>query len=137
MLKICDSAVVKPLAITLNSCINQSMFNDIRKKSNVLFIKKSDKQTINNYRPVSLLPVCGKIFERLNFNSLYKYLEDKKLWWVHQSGFRSRDSCANQLLPIAHKLFKAFDAYPNLGTCGIFLDMSKAFWQSLVWRTNF
>ena len=38
----------------------------------VIFVKK---QTINNYRPVLLLPVYGKIFERLIFSSLYKYLE--------------------------------------------------------------
>ena len=40
------------------------------------FHKKVDKQTINNYRLVPLLLVCGKIFERLILNSLYKYLED-------------------------------------------------------------
>ena len=89
MLKICDSAIVEPLTIVFNSCINQSMFPDIWKKSNICPIhKKGDKPTINNYRPVSLLPVCGKIFERLIFNSLYKYLEDNKLLSVHQSRFR-------------------------------------------------
>ena len=105
MLKICDSAIVEPLTIIFNSFINQSMFPDIWKKSNICPIhKKGDKQTINNYQPLSLLPVCGKIFERLIFNSLYKYLEDNKLLSVHQTGFRSSDSCVNQLLPIAHKL---------------------------------
>ena len=76
---------------------------------------------------MSLLPVCGKIFERLIFNSLYKYLEDNKLSLFHQSGFRSGDSCVNQLLSIVHKSYKAFDVYPTLETRGVFLDMSKAF----------
>ena len=68
MLKICDSAIVEPLTIIFNNCINQSMFPDIWKNSNIYHIhKKGDKQTINNYQPVSLLPVCGKIFERLIF----------------------------------------------------------------------
>ena len=35
----------------------------------LLLIKKGNKQTINNYQPVSLLPVCVKIFERLIFSS--------------------------------------------------------------------
>ena len=115
------------LSISFNGCINQNMFPDIWRKSNIFCIhKKSDKQTINNYRPVSLLPVCGKIFERLIFDSLYKYLEDNKLLLVHQYVFRSNDSCVNQLLSIVHKLYKT-NTYPTLETRGVFLDMSKAF----------
>ena len=104
------------------------MFPDIWKRSNICPIhKKGDKQIINNYRPVSLLPICGKIFERIIFNSLYEYVEENKLLSVHQSGFRSNDSCVNQLLSIVHNLYKVFDAYPTLETRGVFLDMSKAF----------
>ena len=55
----------------------QSMFPDIWQKSNICPIhKKGGKQTINNYMPVSLLPICGKPFERVIFNSLYKYVEE-------------------------------------------------------------
>ena len=73
MLQICDSAIVKPLSIIFNNCITQSIFPDIWKKSNICPIhKKGDKQAINNYRPVSLLPICGEILERLIFNSFYK-----------------------------------------------------------------
>ena len=46
---------------------------------------------------------------------------------MHQSGFRSNDSCVNQLLSIVHNLYKDFDAYSPFETCGVFLDMSKAF----------
>ena len=65
---------------------------------------------ISNYRPVSLSPICGKIFERLIFNSLYDYVEENKLLSMHQSGFWSKDSCINQLLSIVHNLYKGFDA---------------------------
>ena len=128
MLKICDAAIVELLSIIFNNCINQSMFPDIWKRSNICPIhKKGDKQIINNYRPVSLLPICGKTFERIIFNSLYEYVEENKLLSVHQSGFRSNDSCVNQLLSIVHNLYKTFDSYPNLETRGLFLDMTKAF----------
>ena len=61
MIKICDTAIAEPLLIIFNNCINQSMFRDIWKRSKICPIhKKSDKQIINNYRPVSLLPICGK-----------------------------------------------------------------------------
>ena len=63
MLKICDIAIAEPLSIISISCINQSMFPDIWKKSNICPIhKKGNKQFFNNYTPVSLLPICGKIF---------------------------------------------------------------------------
>ena len=76
IIKILDTVIVEPLSIIFNNCINQSMFPDIWKRSNICPIhKKGDKQIINNYRPVSLLPICGKIFERIIFNSLYEYLK--------------------------------------------------------------
>ena len=98
------------------------------RKSNLCpFHKKGDKQIINNYRPVSLLSICGKIFERLIFNSLFEYLEKYKLLSPHQSGFRANDSCVDQLLSIVHNIYTAFDEYPTLESRGVFLDMSKAF----------
>ena len=110
MLQICDSAIVKPLSIIFNNCITQSIFPDIWKKSNICPIhKKGDKQAISNYRPVSLLPICGKILERLIFNSFYKYVEENKLLSIHQSGFWCNNSCVNQLLSIVHNIYKAFD----------------------------
>ena len=42
-------------------------------------------------------------------------------------GFRKNDSCISQLLSITHEIFKGFDANPPLDTCGVFLDISKAF----------
>ena len=133
MLKICESAVIKPLSIIFRNCISQSTFPDIWKKSNICLIhKKGDKQVINNYKPVSLLPICGKVFERLIFNSVYEYLEEHKLLSADQSGFRANDSCVNQLLSIVHNIYSAFDAYPTLESRGVFLDMSKAFHK--VWH---
>ena len=90
--------------------------------------KKGDKQIINNYRPVSLLPIYSNIFEKIIFNSLFEYLEDNKLLInCNQSGFRSGDSCVHQFLSITHEIYKSFDANPSLEVRGIFLDISKAF----------
>ena len=55
-------------------------------------VQKDHKRCINNYRPVFLLPVCGKIFERILYNTLFLYLESNNLLTPHQSGFRSNDS---------------------------------------------
>ena len=97
----------------------------MQKKSNLCPIhKKGGKHIINNYRPVSLIPIWGKIFERLILNSLFEYLEKYKLLSANQSGFRANDSGVDQLLSIVHT---AFDEYPTLESCGVFLDMSKTF----------
>ena len=89
--------------------------------------KKGVKQIINNYGPVSLLPICGKIFQRLIFNYLFEYLEKFKLLSAHESGFQAIDSCVDQLLSIVHNIYTVFDAYPILESRGIFLDISKTF----------
>ena len=82
---------------------------------------------IKNYRPVSLLPVCGKIFEKIIFNSLFKYLDDKNLLNGNPPGFRPDDSCIHQLLSINHEIYKTFDANPSSDVKRVFLDLSKAF----------
>ena len=60
--------------------------------------KMNDKRSLNNYRPVSLLPICGNIFERIVFNNVFLFLENNSLLTPNQSGFRPNDSCINQLL---------------------------------------
>ena len=82
---------------------------------------------IKNYRPVSLSPICGKVFEKIIFNSLFVYLNNNNLLNSNQSGFRPGDSCVNQLISITHDIYKAFDANPSLEVRGVFLDLSKAF----------
>ena len=99
---------------------------DLWEKSNIYPIhQRGDKQIINTYRPVSLLPIYGKIFERLNFISLFEHLEKYKLQSVQQSGFQANDSCVYQLLSTVHNIYRAFDAYPTLASCRFFVYMSS------------
>ena len=55
------------------------------------------------------------------------YFEGNDLFPNSQSGFRKGDYYVSQLLFITHEIFKDFDAYLSLDTCGIFLDVSKVF----------
>ena len=95
-------------------------------KENIVPIhKKGDKQHIKNYRPVSLLPIRGKIFKRLIFNEKFIYFSTNKLIFKNQSGFQPGNSCINQLLSITHEIFTSFDN--GLEVRSVFLDISKAF----------
>ena len=86
------------------------MFPDDWEKSNVVPTHKRDsKNLIKNYRPISLLPIFSKIFERLIFNSLFNYFIQNKLFTECQSGFIPGDSCVAQLLSVTHEIYKSFD----------------------------
>ena len=98
------------------------------KKANIIPVhKKGDKQLITKNRPVSLLPICEKVFEKIIFNSLFVYLNNNNLLSSNQCGFRPGDSCVLQLVSITHDIYKAFDANPSLEVRGVFLGLSKAF----------
>ena len=72
MIKLCATSIANLCQFSLVTVfrINVSPKNG-RKPTLYLFIKKNDKQLIKNYRPESLLPVCGKIYEKIIFNSLF------------------------------------------------------------------
>ena len=70
---------------------------------------KSDKQNLKSYLPVFLLPICGKVFERLIFNEMFRFFLANNLLAHIQSGFRPRDFCINQLLSITHENYSSFD----------------------------
>ena len=128
MIKLCGQSIIKPLSIIFKNCIVNGIFPDIWKKFNIIPVhKKGDKQIIDNYRPVSLRPICGKIFEKLLFNSVFKFLDDNNLLSFNQSGFRPSNSCEYQLLSIVHDIYASFDCCPSLAVRGIFLDISKTF----------
>ena len=128
MIKICDRSLLKPLIILFENSIKSSCYPDIWKKSNVIPAhKKNDKRLVNNYRPISLLPIFGKIFEKITFNRIYNFLLKEELLNPNQFGFRPSDSCINQLLAITHEIFEAFDCNPTLEVRSVFLDISKAF----------
>ena len=58
------------------------------RKANVVPIhKKGNRQSRENYRPISLLPIFGKIFEMVIFDAMYKHLCDNRLLTPNQSGF--------------------------------------------------
>ena len=126
MLKIWGDSIHEPLEIISTQALLTGVFPSEWKKGNIVPVhKKSDKQNIKNYRPVSLLPICGKIFERLIFNEMFKFFTSNNLISPNQSGFKPGDSCINQLLSITHEIYKSFRV--GLEVRGIFLDISKAF----------
>ena len=128
MIKLSDSALVTPIKIIFTNCLRHGLFPEIWKYANVVPVhKKNEKNLKGNYRPIPLLPIFGKILEKLIYDSLYKHLVSCNALDPNQSGFRPGDSTVNQLLSITHTIFKAFDCNPPLDVRSVYLDISKAF----------
>ena len=125
-LNLCGDPVLLPLELIFKSCLESRTFSSEWKKENVVPVqKKGNKLSLKNYHPISLLLICGKIFERLIYNKMFEYFIENYLISQNQSGFKPGDSCINQLPSIANEIYKFFDV--GCETRGIFPDILKAF----------
>ena len=119
-------SIVSPLTRLFNLCLHKNKIPSLWKKANVIPIhKKDEKDVLNNYRPISILPVLSKIFERVIFKHVYNFFHEHKLFSIHQSGFRPNDSTVNQLAYLYHTFSQALDNKKDLRI--VFCDISKAF----------
>ena len=111
MLKICEISICKLFELIFQSCIKHIKFPSSWKMANAVPVhKKSDKHILNHYRPVLLLPVCGKVVECLICNkSLLEYFIENDLISPDQSGYKQDDSWTNQLVSIIHEIYQSFD----------------------------
>ena len=135
MIKICDSAVMEPLCMIYEKCLETGFFPTSWKRANVIPVhKKNCRQSSSNYRPISILPIFVKIFEKLLFDAIYKHLYGHSLITPHQSGFHPGDSIINQLLSITREIYTAFEDMPSRETRAVFLDLSKVF--GMVWHSG-
>ena len=60
-----------------------------------------------------MLPICGKLFEKLIFNEIYDHLVKNDFLTPNQSGFRPADSTIDQLLSITYCIYTAFEEFPS------------------------
>ena len=91
VLKNCESELSYILAELFNKCLKESCFPDCWKVSSVVPVFKNvgERSTAKNYRPVSLLSVVSKVFEKLVNNRIVDHLEKCGLFSNFQYGFRS------------------------------------------------
>ena len=137
MLQLCGNSICKPLELIFQQAMESRCFPSEWKKGNVVPIHKKDgKQCLKNYRPISLLPICGKIFEKLIFNEIFKFFIENELISPNQSGFKPGDSCINQFLSITHEIYESF--HDGFEYRIVFLDITKAFgkvwYEGLIFR---
>ena len=88
-------------------------------------VKKVERHTVSNYRPISLLSIVGNLLEKFVFKRLYDFCEKHMLLTWRNSGFKPNDSAMNQLLTVTHQIYNALKHGSDVNIA--FLDISKAF----------
>ena len=134
VLKNCEPELSYILVKLFNMCLNESCFPDSWKVSSVVSVFKNvgERSAAKNYRPVSLLSVVSKVFEKLVNDRTVDYLENCGLFSDFQYSFRSSQSTANLLTVVSDRIARAFNR--SGATRAVALDISKAF--EIVWHAG-
>lgn len=126
LVKISTSVISVSITAIFNTAISTGIFPDEWKLARVTPIFKNGKTSdLNNYRPISIIPVIAKVFEKVIYDQLYKFLNDNKLLSNCQSGFRSLHSTVTALLKATDDWRLNIDNSLINGV--VFLDLKKAF----------
>ena len=131
VLKNCEPELLHILAELFHKCLKESCFPDCWKVSLVVPVFKNfgETSTAKNYRPVNLLSVVSKVFEKLVNNRIVDHLEK---FSDFQYGFRSSRSTADLLTVVSDRIARAFNR--SGATRAVAIDISKAF--DRVWHTG-
>ena len=125
-IKLSSSILVPALAKIFNLSIKTGIYPSNLKIAKVIPIfKKGDQTSINNYRPISILSPINKIFEKVLYARLIKYIDKSNILYKFQYGFRKKHSTEHALIELIDQI--RLSSSNNQMTCGIFIDLSKAF----------
>ena len=126
ILKSVNHIISEPLADIINTSFSSKIFPDSLKEARVTPIfKEGDKCKINNYRPISVLPIFSKILEKAAYRQLYQYLETNSILIHNQFGFRRNKSTTQAIMNLTQYLYSNIDSGKIIFS--MFLDFRKAF----------
>ena len=126
VLKKCTKYISYHIAGFLNKFMEDGCFPSILKTGKITPIyKKDDPQKLNNYRPVTVIPIFSKIYEKVIYCRLYNFLTSMNVIYDKQFGFRKNHSTTHAVNYSVNKLL--CDIEEKRHVVGIFIDLSKAF----------
>ena len=113
-----------PLKNCFNSSLNTARFPEGLKWASITPVfKKGDSASVENYRPISILPTVSKVFERIMADQLTSFFESRFSGLL--CGFRKGRSTQHALLRLLNHWQKALDDSNIVGT--VLMDLSKAY----------
>jgi len=127
LLKSLSPAFAPSITEILNLSLSTGVFPSSWKLANVtpIWKNKGSKSDPNNYRPISILPILSRIFEKIVASQLYYYCEMRDILPIQQFGFRKESSCEYALLHAANTWIEQIEAGNIVGA--LLVDLSKAF----------
>ena len=87
--------------------------------------KSGEKDLVNNYRPISIVPRFSKLLERIMYNRLYTHVTNNNLLYEKQFGFQIKCSTEYAILQLAMDIYHSFNE--KKFSLGVLIDPSKAF----------
>ena len=124
--KECLDSIIEPLTHLINISFRSGVFPSELKLSKVVPIFKSgDSNSVNNYRPISVLSFFSKVFERVVYNRVLDFLCKNNVLYDYQFGFRQKHSAQHALITLIDKIHTSLDNGDIAIT--ILLDLKKAF----------
>ena len=126
LLKYAAPYIADEITFICNQSIAKSVFPSKWKEAKVTpLFKSGPHEEVNNYRPISILPVLSKVLEKHVHESLYDYLKSFDLLHKTQSGFRAQHSCETALVNMVDSWLNAMDNGKMIGV--VLVDFKKAF----------
>jgi len=120
------TSLVGTVTRLINRSFNDGIFPDCLKYAQVIPVHKAGPtDCIDNYRPISILPMLSKIFEKCMYVRLIGFLDKFKLLSVSQFGFRKGSSTSDAVLKFMKYVYDGLDE--RCHTLGLFIDLRKAF----------
>ena len=118
--------IVKKLSKYYNLLMHAGIFPDVLKIGKISPVfKKGDAEKLENYRPISTLPIFGKIFEKIIYSRLYSFFTSQNILYDKQFGFRKSHSTSHA---VNHSVTHVINELNEKKfVLGIFIDLSKAF----------
>ena len=126
LLRECPDLIIESLCLIFNRSITTGIFPHEWKCAKVVPIHKQGKRNcVDNYRPISIVPVVAKVFERIIYDQVHSFISENRLLTNCQSGFRGLHSTVTALLEATNEW--AYNIDNGNVNAVMFLDLKKAF----------
>ena len=123
--KKCVYSWLKPLTYLINRSFTEGVFPEELKLARVVpILKAGDPSQIANYRPISVLTFFSKVFKKIMYNCILKFMDENHVFYEHQYGFRQIYSTQQAIITLVDKNTTSLD---NSDIISVFLDLKKAF----------